>query len=351
MNIDFHFAVTFISARCAGFEAQEAEVIAHAAQYVDDATNDGLVRFDNGALYSRATTAHRMLDYKNFAELSGQRVWIPFHFLPSGTNASDHFIDKLLTRPNSEVAQAMVRASIADAERPYGLHRLGITAHVFVDTWAHQGFAGVNHAINQVHEVRREGRVDPRFHDKLSRFFNGFVQQRLPPLGHGAALSYPDRPYLRWSYTNGRGEEVHRDNPRDFTEAADELCRLFRRYRLRDPFADVEGLPTRTRATIAKLFETLVQPDEQERLGRWLAALRDDLFHVGAANLHYTDKGAGSWKHAALGTLEANDPAGKLFPYSTRFLSSDWKRFHDAAKAHRRALVDDVLPEFGIVVA
>ena len=33
------------------------------------------------------------------------------------------------------------------------------------------------------------------------------------------------------------------------------------------------------------------------------------------------------------------------------FLTSDWKMFHDGAKAHRRAVVDDVLTRYGIVAA
>lgn len=39
MHIDFHHAVTYVCARHAGYGHDEAAVIAHAAQYVDDATN------------------------------------------------------------------------------------------------------------------------------------------------------------------------------------------------------------------------------------------------------------------------------------------------------------------------
>jgi hypothetical protein len=44
------------------FDQQDAEIIAHAAQHVDDATNDGPVHFDNGAIYGRCATARKMLD-------------------------------------------------------------------------------------------------------------------------------------------------------------------------------------------------------------------------------------------------------------------------------------------------
>lgn len=82
-------------------------IVAYAAQYVDDATSSGRVRFDNGASYSRTSSAHKMLDYRNFEELANQHVWLPFHFLPGngslpvGTVPPGTFIDRLICRPNS----------------------------------------------------------------------------------------------------------------------------------------------------------------------------------------------------------------------------------------------------------
>lgn len=40
------------------------------------------------------------------------------------------------------------------------------------------------------------------------------------PMGHGAALTCPDMPFLDWSYTNGLGENIRRNNLDDFNEAA-----------------------------------------------------------------------------------------------------------------------------------
>lgn len=48
MQIDFHHAVTYVAARIAGMDHAKADIIAYAAQYVDDATNHGYIRFDNG---------------------------------------------------------------------------------------------------------------------------------------------------------------------------------------------------------------------------------------------------------------------------------------------------------------
>jgi hypothetical protein len=62
MQIDFHHAVTYVTGRLAGFSHDDASIIAHAAQYVDDATNDGPLAFDTGARYVRVTSAHKTMD-------------------------------------------------------------------------------------------------------------------------------------------------------------------------------------------------------------------------------------------------------------------------------------------------
>jgi len=307
-------------------------------------------------MYRRLATAHRALDYKNFASLANRLVWIPFHFLPgNGGLEADRdpegkFIHKLITRPDSPVARRMFADAIRDQDRPYHLHRLGIVSHVYVDTWAHQGFAGVNHRVNVVRDVRQEGVVDQGFQQKVYRFFQGFVQQRVPPIGHGAALSYPDRPYLRWSYVNGLDELVERDNPALFVEAADRLYRMFVRYRARDPELEVDGLSADAKGMLRTRFEGIRDPDERVRHRRWLDELEEDAFGIGPVELDYVAKGPGSWRATAL-QYPAPDTKERRFPYDDAFLGSDWKRFHDAAKAHRRSIVDDVLPSFGICVA
>ena len=244
----------------------------------------------------------------------------------------------------------MVRAAIVERDRRYALHRLGIVAHVYVDTWAHQGFAGVNHRVNQVRDVRQEGVPDERFNQKMWRFFGGMLRQSVPPIGHGAALSYPDRPYLRWSYVNGLDQVVVRRNPDEFLKAADALCRVFRQYLAGDPELEVAGLDEEQLVAIRKRFEEYQEPDERLRHARWLRDLEDDAFGIGPVRLAYVAKGPGSWRAEALQYPEP-DTRDRRFPYDDAFLESDWKMFHDAAKAHRRSVVDDILPSFGICVA
>ncbi len=355
MQIDFHHAATYVIARLAGFDHGDAVVVGHCAQYVDDATKDGTIYFDNGALYARISSAHKALDYRNSAELANHLVWIPFHFLPgngglpAGENPSGSFINKLICRPNSHVARDMLRECIEQRHRDYGLHRLGITMHVYADTWAHQGFAGVNHEVNEADDLTTGDaeEVDVSLRDRIANFF---VSSALP-LGHGAVLSNPDKPYLVWGYTNGLGQRVKRNNPVDFLEAAEHMCMAMRRYRAGDPDADVEGLPAADRTTIDGMLRGIDEEDGEKRHAAWIEAIGAGRFSFGAETLGYVGKGVGSWKHAAIGTDEKSDDRSRDIVYAPEFLQSDWKRFHDALQAHRFCILHDILPRYGICAA
>lgn len=364
MQIDFHHAVTYTVARLAGFAHREAETIAYCAQYVDDATNTGTIRFDNDAMYSRISSAHKMLDYRNFDKLANHFVWIPFHFLPgnggkrTGEDPEGSFIEKIVCRPNSPVARDMVRACIEERHDFYGLHRLGITMHVYADTWAHQGFSGVVHSVNNIRALDDKDKPDAGFWGKLKDFFGDafdeavgrFVGDGLP-LGHGAALSYPDRPYLKWRYKGSHGKIVRRDNTKDFSEAAQEMCKAMQRYRVGNPDADVPGLPEKDRDKITDMLGSIKKEDGHDRHRTWLRVLREGYFSFPPVKLEYQPKGVGSWKHQALGTRKVKDKKTDIFPYDPSFLSSDWKLFHDALQAHRLAVIRDILPLYGICAA
>ncbi len=366
MQIDFHHGVTYVVARLAGFDHSQANIIAHCAQYVDDATNSGLIFFDNGALFNRTSSAHKMLDYRNFRKLANYQVWIPFHFLPgndslpAGKDPDGKFLYKLICRPNSYVAQAMVTESIQHHDKPYSLHRLGITMHVYADTWAHQGFAGVNHRVNEADDLVDEtGQADSELTKRVNKYFQkNFLEQLLGsvigdsfPLGHGAVLSHPDKPFLKWGYKNGLGQEIERNNPRDFLEAAENMCIWLQRYRLGDPGAEVSGLPSGDRELIAQMLENITDNNGEVRHQTWLTSIKEGKFSFGKAEVTYIPKGQGSWKYKALKTESFTDTGKEQFSYHPSFLQSNWKLFHDALKAHRFYIIHELLPQYGICIA
>ena len=358
MQIDFHHGVTYVIARFSGFEHKEAETVAYCSQYVDDATNSGTIKFENGALYSRISSAHKMIDYRNTVELDNHHVWLPFHFLPgnggkpAGENPSGTFIEKIKCKPNSHIAQDMVSACISDKDTLYGLHRLGITMHVYADTWAHQGFAGVIHPSNKV-ELITDGPQDESFLGKIKQLFTKvalFFTGDVLPLGHGSALTSPDQPYLQWKFRRN-GEVITRDNTSNFIEASDEMCKAMRRFQAGDANATVAGLTDEQKALLRNKFENIKDETGDERHKKWLGAIADGAFGFPAIQLEYKDKGSGSWKHQAIGTEKLFDTPNDRFPYDPNFLHRDWKLFHDALMAHRFTVIHDILPRYGICAA
>jgi hypothetical protein len=385
MQIDFHHTATYVIARYAGFSHDDAAIIAHAAQYVDDASTSGFIRFSNGMRYQRTATAHAMSDPDNLNNDENTTSWLPFHFFPAGESnqvASNFgYVDKLVCRPDSAPARAMIAAAIRAKGQPNGLYRLGIAAHVFVDTFAHQGFAGLYHSINEASNIK----------DAAGKEIDVMP---VPAIGHGQVGTCPDRPYLRWSYVNHAGKTIVRDNPTDFANASNRLCEEFQLYL----GAPVQGLSPQARDKLETVFASLTDEDGDARHLEWLNRLANDYFGFGAVNLSYEGKEEGSWKQNALGdgylswreqclqkaqtkaasvgqsfldkftamsgkvaqTIEdkltaAADAVGANIPIDAAdpgpFLDSHYRHFHDAAKQQRHEVFQYILPSFGIVAA
>jgi hypothetical protein len=400
MQIDGHHTGTYVAARAAGFPHNEAAKIAYAAQYVDDATNVGSICFKSSEyMYFRIATAHRMIDYQNLIEVANHMVWLPFHFLPgngglpAGQNPPDGEVEKLICRPDSHVARDMLRASFADHNKERGLHRLGIAMHVYADTFAHQGFVGAMHKANEVSNLHSDNPgADKQLQDapiitllknalKNIKDFIYFVRgsvkwllaavmimirertwpgeylndiSKAEPLGHIAALAYPDLPYLVWHYTCYNTTTIDRDNPTDYLTAIDMMTRAMRAWRAGDGTMTLEqhdGLNDADRAVVDELLRGLNDPEDEVRHKHWLQAIKAGRFSFGPVELGYVAKGDGSWKHQSLGTDQEQDYGIEQYSYSSAFLSSDWKLFHDAAQVHRSAVVHDILPRYGICAA
>ena len=70
---------------------------------------------------------------------------MPFHFLPGNGRKSDgRFIRRIVCTKNSKVAGAMVSECILRRDLPYGLHRLGVTMHVYADSAVVYGTASLD---------------------------------------------------------------------------------------------------------------------------------------------------------------------------------------------------------------
>jgi hypothetical protein len=363
MQIDYHHAATYICCRLAGMSSADAAIVAHASQYVDDATNDGPLAFSSGERYVRVTSAHKTLDIRLNADAKDNRlVWVPFHFLPGndqaqpGQDAAGAFMARMVCRPNSVIANEMVNDAITRQDLPFALHRFGIALHTYIDTWAHQGFAGMIDDFNRVAKITIvEDPVyanDPIFGDLTSATtkITALVANHLP-VGHAGVVTMPDLPFLRWSFRRESGEHVARDNPAEFMEAATHMFNAARRYVAQDTnLAAIDLLPA-DKAEVARLTLTTLAIDGEQRHPVWLQSIAQGAFSFGAEQVSYIESGPGSWKYTALGADPDAEDGTEEFEYSPAFLTSNWKRFHDAVQYQRLFILHDLLPRHGIVAS
>jgi hypothetical protein len=362
MEIDMHFGGTYIVARLAGFSELEASTIANAAQYVDDANNSGFVRFKNGALFQRTTTVNKLASSDNLNDCSNHLAWLPFHFLPgncglpAGEGMEKNYVQRLICQANSHIAQDMVEYCIVSQQSPQKLHRLGITAHVFLDTFAHQKFGGFWHVCNWVGGLQgHDESTHKSTMESIEELFPKCLLSPLPMLGHVLASTYPDTPWLNWSYKNADGIDDSRKNPDIFMSALDELHRVFCRYRraseARTP--EEEGLTPVTADALRHHLTSITSESGEVRLAEWRALITSNEFGFGHDEASYVAK---NWRAKALnnegdfGPCEVFNDIPEI-DYPADFLQSDWVLFHNAAKDHRHAVVQGILPRYGLCAA
>lgn len=228
MQIDMHYYAAYALARAAGMAPEPALIIATASQYVDDSTRHRTHDHDAGTQFRAEATSHHPWQLLPNNDREDQiDVWVPFHFLPGGEGET--LTQRLVCRKDSDIAKALVAHTVDQAEQPFALELLGITTHVYADTFAHFGFSGVSSRRNRVdgsslHTETGTPTVKKYLGDRVSRFFEKYdVQGGLlanfrtlvsgsaeiltsggiedGALGHGAVAICPDQPYLEWSYS------------------------------------------------------------------------------------------------------------------------------------------------------
>ncbi|MDO4179200.1 MAG: hypothetical protein Q4D21_08435 [Phascolarctobacterium sp.] len=281
MDIDFHFGTVYVLSRWAGFQSANAKVIAASSQFVDD----NIDNIDGSAMSSWSTGCDvredgRIIRYSghdlwaNIGNTEGnEEIWIPYHFLPGLEGETEE--EKLICHKNSVLAKKLEAklSSITTAD-PNWAFKLGIGLHVFADTWAHQEFAGIFSLANVVHDL-----VIELFDQDNWKSFEHFTDMMktlslnvAAPLGHAAAINWPDRPYAKWSssskFPGGR------DNCQEFLEAAEACYGILAKVSGDVP----EKLQTWQLNALKKAFLEIVNDDPEIRNKTWAAWIRDNKF-------------------------------------------------------------------------
>lgn len=366
MHIDFHYYGTYAMARAAGLAPEVCQTIATAAQFVDD--NDEEREIDLKDVEGQINvfpTTHGIISMKNsrFAPFDQKTVWVPFHFLPG--DEGKKFSERLICRQDSKIAREMVRHCRSLVHKPFGLHLLGIAAHVYADTFSHYGFSGVSSRWNRVEgdslnllNSERDEKSEERFRSKYGELnslpnwrdkaISGLISLGAElwtgALGHAGGLTYPDLPYLEWELRYEHPERSpraeKRNNAETFLEACEKLHALFRDLAKNDQsgksgegreFGDI-------RSSVKEILESK-EPDKYERGKKWLSEARNgSLFEVAEEIPPYLGE---EWK-GELGDMEERDSnsAAELSVF----------KFFQAAATYRTYVLRDLLPSYGLVL-
>lgn len=358
MQYDMHYYGTFAMAYAAGLEVDHAAVVATAAQFVDDnnLTQLRTLPSQEGAL--GVATAHHPLEAGERAkrlfekEDDSRLIWVPFHFLPG--NEGQTFEERLVCVKNSALAQALVAyyssEETVNLHREHALHLIGIAAHVYADTFSHYGFCGIPSALNDIDvdtievDAGHSSGIRAYLAKRLGDFKEGFIAKVAAQahLGHGAVATYPDRPYLRWSYVDSRGNEVQRDNPVTFMEACENLHSLFSSFR-ESFYSGSRGQAVtfeQIREPVAQVLAT--EADAAGRVAAWISALAAGKLGPKCAVPVYSST---QWLDELLASRALRvDP-------KTKEVDSHAYRYYAAADYHRNYVLKRLLPNAGLFVA
>lgn len=362
MQSDMHFYGTYALAKLAGLKPAVCDTIATASQFVDDNAAQMHIEFQDGGRIDAQATAHHISDIVDNRNKEDQRqVWVPFHFLPG--NKGDSFSERLMCRENSPVAREMVDHHLGYANHDVGVYLAGVTAHVYADTFSHYGFSGVGSRRNKVDndDIHFDVGLDPDIADYIKGKAEDFFRRRgkhggvianlkswlgesiSGALGHGAVATYPDRPYLKWSYITEYPKKVKiiRNNPKSFLNGCRALHGMFSRLgednqRLSNgdgvPFSDIEK-------SISSILNYPAR--KKDRITKWRTEAKNG--SIGGRKFEIPPYKPEKWlKQSA--DLNSSENSNKA-------LTSPLYRFYQAASIHRHFVLRQLLPGKKLVVA
>ena len=292
---------------------------------------------------------------------------MPFHFLPG--NEGNSFEERMLTTKDSQISRDVVQHALEKSDKPYALQLLGITMHCYSDTFSHYGFSGLKSDFNNVvtdsiSVQYKLPETQQYVEEKAERFLQRFMNEAKDMktrfisaaanhshLGHGAALTHPDRPYMNWEFlydierkpctTADNPKHSIRSNPATFLEGCRAFHSVFSQFLERQPSHRGHHIPVSFSGIEAKAREIIeTEGRKSDRCDLWEAAFNKG--HFGEANQPFPKYLGDDWNAEV---VEADGSAT-----GDDFLTSEVFKFYQAAEQHRAYILRDLLPSYGLVV-
>jgi uncharacterized protein DUF6765 len=303
MNIEFHYYLTKYLALEAGFEEDEAEIIAYSSQYVDDNYINFHININKTESYENITTQFKDLIKPKPQDLHRNLL---FHYLPGDPTSPkvrrrDGKMHILITTVASSHAQELFFESTKNED----LFGLGIASHMLADTIAHQNFIGTQEIMNS---------MEPNS-DEMER-----------KIGHSDAGFKPDIPNLIWFDKRliSKYEEVN--NKERIIFAANKLY---------SNFLFLTSYPSKwntVKKTIISLIDTEINEMELDKIIPQQKARIKKYKNLLAEYDTETSYDAKSW----LNSTVKEEVKFNLKTYSAKpkFVNSNWYKFQEAAKSY-----------------
>jgi hypothetical protein len=352
MQIDLHFYGIYALARAAGINSIEAEIIAHASQFVDDSIDDNEVVLQSiGKAVIPILTSHKPLNFQISKPAEQWRVWVPFHFLPGNEPSDGTFIERMTCRKNSEPAKKILEFALDKTNTDIRPYIAGIATHVFADTFSHNGFLGLSSEANNVKGNSIKFKVRPvRTLSSLLRRFGRMIRIRiigffakLIPVGHGAVDNFPDLPYLNWSFEFQTHAQVDiRNNQKIFLEAAEQLFIFFKNYQTNKNMTNElnsQKLWEEIQPEIIRLIS--ISTTKENRIKAWKLSIAHGKFSTISALDGIIGYSKNAWLPESLNDIDFSQ---------TSLESCHTIIFYKAATRYREYVYKVLLPQCGLCV-
>ncbi len=322
MNVEFHYYVTKYLALEAGYDTDEAEIIAYSSQLVNDNYLHLKIKTPQETLYENNVSQIKDITKP---EKKNVRIHLLHHYLPGDPTSpkvrrKDGKMHLLITSPASIHAQEI----FFDATRNENLYSLGIVAHMLADTFFHQNFVGTFDEMNCM---------------------KGPEEELFASLGHADAMYKPDIPNLIWHDPRLIDRYMMVDNTERFLFAANKVYgNLVFMTSFSNKWSKVKkNLAEMLQPTIEEDQLDLVPIQQEQRINKMKALIEP--FDCDA------DYDPLKWLRSAVN--EKNDLPDKLdqkafnnipLTFKEKYTRSHWYKFQESLKDYQKLAISKLRP-------